>query len=291
MGNSIHKRQNEKHCIPMLAAQRQLYIEARNAQRFISFFAVILPFILSVAQFFVSSNPLLNTAVYAGSVISLFIGLLAGKYTRGKKQMAAAIQQEFDIYVYRMHWDEQFFGPRVNLDADIAEKASRFLSHPARKKELYNWYVGIKSNIPYEDAILFCQKQNVRWDGQLRKRYRNACILLFIAISIIMLGLGVYQDESLREFIKRLAFLAPMLYWILEAVSALNSDIQRLYSLQHDMSDNLPVNMNRLLRIQKGLLEHRSNCRFIPQWFYRFFRRHDSLIAQSIADWMESGNS
>ena len=54
MSNGIGERQNEENNIAYLAAQRQLYRDAKNWNRAVCVCSVILPFALSVLQIFIT---------------------------------------------------------------------------------------------------------------------------------------------------------------------------------------------------------------------------------------------
>ena len=90
MSNGIGERQNEENNIAYLAAQRQLYRDAKNWNRAICVCSVILPFALSVLQIFITH---VHTYLYILSITSWAVsGLIKGRL-RKKKRTAAYIQQ------------------------------------------------------------------------------------------------------------------------------------------------------------------------------------------------------
>lgn len=67
MSNGIGERQNEENNIAYLAAQRQLYRDAKNWNRAVCVCSVILPFALSVLQIFITH---VHTYLYILSITS-----------------------------------------------------------------------------------------------------------------------------------------------------------------------------------------------------------------------------
>lgn len=55
------------------------------------------------------------------------------KYIEEKKQLAAFIQQKFDVYVYEMPWDKRIFGRDKNVGHEIATHSKKILSNPQEK--------------------------------------------------------------------------------------------------------------------------------------------------------------
>ena len=116
----------------------------------------------------------------------------------------------------------------MNLNELIAEKSQKFFGYENDKERLRNWYQILADELPLEKGILLCQKENICWDERLRKRYRNLCIVIFSVMVSLILGAGIVQNESTLKFLCRMSFVAPLLYWIYECSSELNSDIERL---------------------------------------------------------------
>lgn len=284
MSNGINQRQNEENSILSLAAQRQLYNEAKSVGGVVTLFAIFLPFMLSIVQIFVKNNSILSTVAYISSIVSLFIGIVFENFIEKKKKRAAIIQQQFDTYVYQMPWNKRLFGAEKNLSAEIAEKSEKLFSNPAEKPKLYDWYSVIADKLPLEKGILFCQKENICWDAGLRKRYRNVSIILTVAMSCFVIAIGIIKNESVQLLIYRMAFVAPILYWLYETAKNLNYDIRRLNKLYGELSGYDAKSMDDLQDIQKDIMEHRGTCRFVPNWFYEKFKSKDEVTIQKTAE-------
>ena len=106
--NGINQRQNEENSILMLAAQRQIYKEAKMINRVIAFCSVIIPFIFSIISLVVSdTNFSLGSKLI--SITSWVVALLLGMRIKETQGLAALIQQQFDIYVFSFNWDNKLF--------------------------------------------------------------------------------------------------------------------------------------------------------------------------------------
>lgn len=278
--NIINIRQNEEHSIRMLAAQREIYEEVKKYEKILVVFSVMLPIMCSILNIFIKNSEPLETTTYIISLVSLFIGLLFRKCINNEKATAANIQLLFDMYVYQLQWDSNLFGKKRNLDDVIAEKSSKHLMNKDRKNKLTDWYRPEVYKYDYLNSIAFCQKENLAWDGRLRKRYKKCSIILILSISVIILGSGILGNDSLQRILFKLFFIAPLLYWLCDTIKNLNDDIDRLMDVKNKLDEELKI--RRLQVIQKEITEHRKHCRSIPKWFYDRFRDKDEMIQKMV---------
>ena len=73
MSNGIRKRENEEQSIEMLAAQRQLYNDAKKYGWLSSALSVWIPFILAILLLFISEDSPVGIASYVLSIISAIV--------------------------------------------------------------------------------------------------------------------------------------------------------------------------------------------------------------------------
>lgn len=136
MNNEIVKRQNEEKYINYLAAQRQLYKEAKRFEGIGILFSVALPIFFALLQLFFYDNAYLNAASYGLSILSMGLSLFLDSYVERKKELAAEIQQHFDVYVFQMPWDDRLFGRQKNMIQIVAEKSRLLLKKQASVNSL-----------------------------------------------------------------------------------------------------------------------------------------------------------
>lgn len=102
MSNGIVTRQNENKSIAMLAAQRQLYSDAKRFDTLSIALSVWIPFCLAVIFLFLPEDTGWQYASYILAVVSMIFSFVVNKFIEDKKKLAAFIQQKFDVYVYTM---------------------------------------------------------------------------------------------------------------------------------------------------------------------------------------------
>ena len=72
MSNGIRLRQNEEHSIEMLAAQRQLYNDAKKYDWLSTALSVWIPFVMAIMLLFISEDSLVGIVSYIVPIISAF---------------------------------------------------------------------------------------------------------------------------------------------------------------------------------------------------------------------------
>lgn len=275
MSNRIVMRQNENNSIAMLAAQRQLYKDAKKLNTLSVALSVWIPFVLAIILLFIPGNTEWKYASYVLSIVSIVFCFVIEKYIEEKKQLAAFIQQKFDVYVYEMPWDKKIFGKDRNIDHEVATHSKKILNNPQEKKKLKDWYTPGVDEKNIIDGILACQRENFWWDVGLRKRFRFACVTLIIILFVVILAMGLWKNERIPELLWRLSFIVPMLKWLLDTVKKLNKDISTLKELDGDINNNEIKTMEDLQDIQKVIFQHRKECYTIPECIYNVFKDND----------------
>lgn len=283
MNNGIVERQNEETYIRYLAAQRQLYNEAKRLDGVEILFSVVIPLFFVALQLIISDNTYLNAASYVLSIVSMGISLLIGSYINRKKEMAAEIQQHFDLHVYQMTWDNKLFGLQRNVTHVVAEKAKLLLKNPKEHERLTNWYTTVAGTVDLKKGILMCQKENYNWDVNLRKRFRSLSVIVIIILTILVFLIGIVKNETVVMLLCRFAFIIPIFQWLFETVKQLNKDIKNLEELDGLISSSEPINMDKLQEIQSKIYIHRKSCYTIPNKFYDRYKNNDEDVAHRTA--------
>lgn len=283
MSNGIRSRQNEEHSIEMLAAQRKLYNDAKAVNWISTALSVWIPFILSILLVFVIQNNPLETISYIISIISMLVSLCIDSYIKKRKELAASVQQKFDVYVYQMPWNERLFGKNRNLNHAIAEHSKLIMSKEDEKKALYDWYTPVVDEKSINDGILACQRENQWWDVGIRERYKLACYIAIIIMTVIVFGMGIIRNEEAVKLLCRFAFIVPMVQWLIDTVKQLNEDIDNLKGMDEMINDESSKSMDDLQDIQAKIYEHRKGCFAIPDFFYNVFKENDEDNAHRAA--------
>lgn len=275
MSNGILIRQNENNSIAMLAAQRQLYRDAKRFGTLSIALSVWVPFALAVILLFVSSNSVWQYISYAIAIGSMIVSFVIDKWIDEKKKLAAFIQQKFDVYVYSMPWNSRIFGQNRNVNHEIITNSEKILGNQKEKDSLYNWYSPAIDNKDLLYGILLCQRENYWWDVGLRKRFKAISIMMIAGLGIAVFAMGLFKNESVAQLLWRLAFLVPMVEWLLNTVKRLNKDIAALQELDLVINDDRTKTMDDLQDIQRMIYEHRKGCYAIPDSVYKLFKDND----------------
>lgn len=284
MSNGICKRQNEAKCIMMLAAQRELYNSAARLDLVGFVLSVILPVAFSFLPVLGASWDWIRYLSYGLSVLMLFTSNAIARACRSKKNLAASIQNEFDIYVYQMPWSKNLFGPRKNLNAEIAEYSQKILNNEKQKGDLVNWFTSPVDDMPLEKGILSCQRENINWDSRLKIRYRIYATILCVFLTASMYTIGIVNNETFQICITRIVFVLPMARWIITLWNSVSDDIVRLQDLKASFNSIEDLNMEELQVNQKKITDHRKACVKIPNWFYWIFKDKDENREYRIAN-------
>lgn len=284
MSNGICKRQNEAKCIMMLAAQRELYNSAARLDLVGFVLSVILPVAFSFLPVLGASWDWIRYLSYGLSVLMLFTSNAIARACRSKKNLAASIQNEFDIYVYQMPWSKNLFGPRKNLNAEIAEYSQKILNNEKQKGDLVNWFTSPVDDMPLEKGILSCQRENINWDNRLKIRYRIYATILCVFLTASMYTIGIVNNETFQICITRIVFVLPMARWIITLWNSVSDDIVRLQDLKASFNSIEDLNMEELQVNQKKITDHRKACVKIPNWFYWIFKDKDENREYRIAN-------
>ena len=282
MSNGIAVRQNEEKAITMLAAQRQLYNDAKRFDAISVMLSVWLPFVMALILLFLPEESSWKSVSYILAIVSMLFSFVVDKRIDDKKKLAAYIQQKFDVYVYNMPWNERIFGKDKNVNQDIVTYSKHIMENDGEKKRLNNWYTPAVDNKELLTGILLCQRENFRWDVGLRKRYRLVSVIMIVLLCSFVLAMGLWKNESVAMLLWRLAFIVPMLEWLFDTVKTLNKDMERLIELDDIINNDVPKTIDELQDIQKMIFEHRKECYVIPNFIYQIFKDNDEDTARRV---------
>ena len=166
--NSILQDQNTQRSLNLLAAQRQLYSDAKGLQMvsLIMSVPVVIAWSILVALF----PPLCVYAALWGITATLIELLFFSRLQKSTQEKAAKIQQIFDCEVLQFNWASLSCGVRIEPEA-IVDASNRYKRKKRNLKKLQNWYPTSVDKLPIHQARIICQRSNVWWDAQLRRRY------------------------------------------------------------------------------------------------------------------------
>jgi len=205
--NNIPQEQNLQRRLELLAAQRQLYSDAKNLQiiSVIISVPVVIAWSILVALF-----PTL--AVYAAlwGIIATFLELLVfSRLQKSTQEKAAKIQQIFDCEVLQFNWASLNCGVRVERET-IIDASNRYKRKNLNFiQQLQDWYPISVGQLPIHQARILCQRSNVWWDAQLRRSYSKWIIIILLSLTVIVSLIGLIGGLTFEKFL--LAILVPLI--------------------------------------------------------------------------------
>lgn len=265
-----------------LTAQRQLYRELERYDLYKWICMVAIPVICAVMESIIIDNRALNIITYMIPILSFVLSYYIGKQSQALRRNAAEIQQHFDLYVYQMEWNPLLFGKKQNVTNLVAEKSE--VLRKKERKELRNWHELNNKKRSNEEEILICQQGNIKWDTNLRKRYKVLNCIIIGAIFIGILFLGIIQEQTIPLLFGRMWIITPLLKWLSDVVQQLDFNIKNLEEIDSRIEMLDKPNMYDLQIIQNMIYEHRKTCLKIPDWFYNLFRDKDQEKARRMAN-------
>lgn len=279
--NDIPQKQNAHNQLEKLAAQRQLYSDAKTLQ--FASIIISIPLVIT-SSIIVAFYP--SMAVYAGLwgiIASLSEGIVFSNIQKSLQEKAAKIQQLFDCEVLKFSWSSLNCGVRVDPET-IIDAANKFKRKDPHYVNLINWYPPVVGQLPLYQARIICQRSNVWWDAQLRRRYALAIITILFILTLTVFLIGLIGGLTLEKFLLAvIAPLAPAYVFGLRQYTEHKETAKRLDQLREDAEallqelKNGKLNPQDLEResytLQTQIYDHRRRSPLILDWVYSRLRR------------------
>jgi len=271
--SSIAARQNEDYSLTLLAAQRQMYSSGKRARLYgvlgSGVLAIIAPIVL---LFFPQYGSLM---VIAGGMwfIIVFASL---RSQENVFKVAAKVQEEFDVELFRLPWNDILVGPHVTRE--LIYEASR--AFRGDRTALRDWYPEV-SNLPHYIGVLVCQRSNIVWEWRLRRGYGWAVAILASILLISGVTLGCWLGETLLNWLFGVFFpsLPAYLYGLETSLTQFRTanEVEEFEERVNELwrkalLEPQIVNAEQCRRIQDRIFIHRRNALPIPDSWYKLLR-------------------
>lgn len=277
-GKDILNRQNLEINIDKLLAQRRLYLNAKKVNYLLISITVFIPIIISLVTNFTIVIINDKNWIY---VLFTFIAIVLEKvfeiYIDRCKKTAASIQENFDTTIFPLSENELL--NTTFVDSDIIRKYSRKDKKNNKKVEkVTNWYSKEIENINTNVAILFCQRMNICYDQNIKKKYNILLVILSILTFLILFGFSLFNNFSLMKFM--IEVILPSIPIFTFTYKEFNTNLESVDNLQklreiieqnlNSISINNSVNVEELRKIQDRIYQNRILSPLIPDFIYRF---------------------
>ena len=164
----IYERQNMPGLVEIQKTAHYCYSHGKAIVVFLALVSILVPIISNLLLIIFTSEILANIL----SVISFCCFIIAEMLrieVKKYKFYGAGLQQYFDEFVFGLKNDcKKYIAPKKLNQAERLMLLKKYKGKEST--EFLNWYSDY-SNLPYEKAVYYCQKENLRWDKRLREKY------------------------------------------------------------------------------------------------------------------------
>ena len=279
--NEIPKIQNDEQQLDMLAAQHQIYSEAKILEivRIILTIPVVAFWLILIAWW---DFDLKIYAAYYGVVIAFFNSLGFTSWIDSLQKKGAKMKELFDCKVLELPWYDLKVGPNPDRDT-IVKYSSKHYRKNSKKIKLKDWYpVGVqKLQMPL--ARFVCQRSNLQWDAELRKFYTLVIAVAVGCLIVVVFLLGLWEGFTVEKLLMAIVLpLMPAIFWVIHQYKAHNASISRQQHLKEYVDklwdDTLDGRISdtqleiESRNLQNEIYEKRSNDPLIFSWIYKLRR-------------------
>lgn len=279
LSNRITETQNQPQQLRRLAAQRHLYRLAKRVVAVQAALAGPAPLAWSIA---VALAPWAQpwSALWGLSAALLDASLL-DRWQKSLTRRAAQIQELFDCAVLELNWNPLVAGHAP--DPEEVNRAARRHGSEESSTPLADWYPAAVGRVPIHVGRLICQRSNLWWEADIRRRYVWWLVGLIAAVAALVLLVGFVGDLTIRALVLTvLAPLAPALLFGIRQYHAHREAISRVDRFKAHLQEVWDRGRNGALgkedlaregrRLQDVIFQHRATTPLIFDFVYRRLR-------------------
>lgn len=281
--NTITQEQLNPKQLERLAAQRQLYSDAKRLQLIYTILSI--PAVVVWSILVVNFPNLKIWSAFWGVAVTCLGLFILNPHQKKLQKKAAKIQQMFDCDVLQMNWYKLNTGKRIDPEL-ICRKNKEYIRNHTDHSKLKNWYPTNINRLPIHYARLICQRTNCWWDAQLRRRYINWVLSIIIVLSVFVFLIGFVNGLTLEVvFLAVLLPLAPVLFFGINQYRDNNDAASRLDSLKEQAESYWQQAINQKLtsdeitqlsyRLQDNIYDNRSRNPLIFDWIYNCIKNEN----------------
>lgn len=289
--NQIPEIQLELTQLKRLAAQRQLYSDAKIIHTVQVVLNVFGPPILAVFVKCFSMRPVY--AACCGITLTFLNILWFTPWQQSLKKKASDIQELFDCDVLKLDWREIVVGHRLEVET-VEEYALKHRRKDPNYFKLKKWYPENVGKLPLHLGRIICQRSNCWWSIQLRRHYAKLVIWILAILLVFALFFGIKGNFTLEEFILTViiplipAFVLGIQQYQEHTKSATRLDKLRKYAeglFDKGLKGAIPEELIHASRdLQNEICNHRRTSPSIFDWLYNLRRKKDEDIMNKATD-------
>lgn len=281
--NGIVIRQNAEINIKVLAAQRQLYAEAKILSNYQFIFCIFFPIAIPFVKLLTPSNTVGLGLITLLSILIIILNVyFFERSIKYKKEKAARFQEIFDSNVLEIEWNRALCGPRDKAIQDIEDIFKRYTKKNKSLNDLKDWYSIEYSNVDIFAGRIMCQRVNTTWDSYLRNVFQIFLRLLFLGCILIIGVVSIIRNDIVvNTLVSIIAPIIPLFLYVYKQHFENKATISRLDKLSYRAEDLWEKVLNNVdsstlttcsRKLQNDIYKHRESALLIWDWFYKRFK-------------------
>lgn len=285
---SIYTKQNEYGMLLLNKTKTCLYSRAKVVSTTRTVLITLITCIFAILTFFYKNDTLSVFSIVFG-ILACGVSIIIDKYVNDLIWLAAGIQQKFDIYILGIDCSIPAYS-LLGLDFPTREQIIKYENRYKDKivDNILNWYNDY-SNLSTANQILCCQKENFRWEIDLKKIYIIIYIFYYVFLILALIIVGVLTNNVFKMF-SIYAWALPISQKAFANIRHLITDIKRLGKIkkQIDIADSLKTDeielFNQVSNLQALIYEHRVKSTIVPDFIYKLNRKRLQSDEQAISE-------
>lgn len=267
--NNFNEKQNTNEMLDLLKLQRYRYNQVSKIAVLNFILSVLLPIIISLIVLFLTKNNYIVFINFIGAfcvLLCIYLNFLIKKM----KDDAAQIQYVFDINLFD-------FKQNIYIsNYSIADLLTRAKNPKVQKiREIEEWYK-IPKDLDKKRAIFLCQKQNINWDKNLRKKYLSCIIIMCVLSIFIILSIAIIKNVFIDQFFSYILLFMPIISYAIIFIFQTKNNLKEqseLYSLLKKNKSQKNISEKELRSIEEKIHYYRKELVKIPNWFFSIFKK------------------
>lgn len=285
-GATLLSRQDELDALRLLIAQKRLY---SRAKRWVSIRWFGMLVIGLAAPIVAVIWP--QSSVVVGSIAGawLFLGRTLLMHVQKKSaEQAAAVQEQFDFYVYDMPSGT----PRPKLpsleDISLAAGPDGELVSVAEQEDMLHWYV-VAEDDPGEVAVSIAQRSNAAYSYRLLRFTGIVWSVVAVLWAAALTTICVVTGLTLVTFLLGIVLpLLPAFLDVTEYIVAIVRSAKDREALYREIESRIgnedePITGENLRVWQEALFELRRDTPAVPDFIYKLQRRKNEAAMSAAA--------
>jgi hypothetical protein len=278
--NDIFEKQSSQPFRELWRASAQLYIEAKKTISIQVVLVIVLPVMMTTLTT-ICQWPIKPFVALYGIVVSVVDAAIMQSWQKQLRKKAAVIQEKFDCDLLAIRWNYLRVGSEP--DPEVVVEYSKKYGTRKEEDRLRTWYAEPTDQVPVYIARFLCQRENITWDANLRRRYSSAIKWCMASLVIFGAFAGLALKMSLEDLVMIvLSPGLPVFLWLVrewtqqrestDTVERLKERISSIWVriLDDEISETDLEAESR--NLQDLIFDHRKSNTPIPDFIYEYFR-------------------